>query len=146
MFHRITDPLVQSGPMLMRCKLDWIWRGLAGRNETAKLYTLARRHPQQVGSTPDNVVLKVVHAAVNVNNLPHHLDSSLAAFVVKNIIEPAGEMINVNRISGGFGGVTNQLRRCRIVESEGRFQNGLKLFPPCLLPVADHWRLTEQDR
>jgi len=34
-----------SGPMIMRCKLDWIWRSLVGRNETSKLYTLARRHP-----------------------------------------------------------------------------------------------------
>jgi hypothetical protein len=52
----------------------------------------------------------------------------LAAFIVESTIELAGEMIEINRASGGFGGVTDQLRHGKIVESEVRFQKGAKLF------------------
>jgi hypothetical protein len=98
------------------------------RNELAKLYALARRNPQQVGATPDDIALNFVRTPVNISNLPHHFDSMLAAFIVENTIEPAGEMIEINRASGGFGGVTDQLRHGKIVESEVRFQKGTKLF------------------
>jgi hypothetical protein len=54
----------------------------------------------------------------------------VAAFIVEYIIEPAGEMIKVNRTSVGRGSVTDQLCRGKIVESEARFQNGVKFFSP----------------
>ena len=44
---------------------------------------------------------------INVNDLPHHFNGSLAAFIVENTTELTGEMIEVNRISVGRGSVVN---------------------------------------
>src|SRR5262245_10672701 len=49
--------LLQFRAMIMRSLLNWIWRGPVRRNEQAKLYSLARRYPEQVGSTPDDIAL-----------------------------------------------------------------------------------------
>ena len=53
----------------------------------------------------------------------------MAAFIVENLIELAGEMVKVNRTSGGCGSVMDQLNRGKILKSEARFKNGVKLFP-----------------
>jgi hypothetical protein len=42
----------------------------------------------------------------------------LAALIVENAIEPAGEMVKVNRASVGCGSVMNQLNRGKIIKSE----------------------------
>ena len=65
---------------------------------------------------------------INVNDLPHHFNDSLAAFIVEDLIELAGEMVKVNRTSVGCGSVMDQLNRGKIVKSEARFKNGVKLF------------------
>src|SRR5262245_11618115 len=48
--------------------------GALGGNALAKRDSLARRHPQQVCSTPDDVVREFVGGPVNQNDFPHHLD------------------------------------------------------------------------
>jgi hypothetical protein len=44
---------------------------------------------------------------ISVNDLPHHFNDALAAFIVENGAESAGEMIKVNRTSDGRGGITD---------------------------------------
>jgi hypothetical protein len=127
-------------------KLNWIQCSSGGCNSLAKLDALARRHPEQVGDAPNDIALKFVHALINVNDLPHHFNDSLAAFIVENIIELAGKMVKVDRASVGCGSVMDQLNRGEIVKSKARSQNGVKLFPPSLRHFAVDGCYTSKQR
>jgi hypothetical protein len=41
-----------------------------GRNLLAQLDPLSRGHPQQIGDTPDDIVLEFIYSAVGVHNFP----------------------------------------------------------------------------
>src|SRR3954469_20582912 len=49
-------------------------RGLASCDPVLELNPVARRHAQQIGRAPDDVVLELADLAVGINQLPHHLD------------------------------------------------------------------------
>jgi hypothetical protein len=110
----------------------------------AELDTLAGRYAQQVGDTPNDIVLEFVDASVRVYDFPHHLDDAAAAFVVECIIELTGEMVEINRASLGHRGVVDQLSSGGIVESETRFQNGVKRFTPGRRHFAVDGRQTDK--
>jgi hypothetical protein len=55
-------------------------------------------------------------------------------------------MVEVNRTSVGCGSVMDQLNRGKIVKSEARFQNGVKLFSPSLRHFAVDSRHTGKQR
>ena len=64
-----------------------------GRHLLAKLHPLSRGHPQQIGDTPDDVVLEFIHSTVSVHNFPHHLNEPATTFIVHKLIELIGEMV-----------------------------------------------------
>src|SRR3974377_2171698 len=42
-------------------------------NAVLEIDPIARRHPQQVSSAPDDVILELAHLTVGVHQFPHHL-------------------------------------------------------------------------
>ncbi|MGB8639890.1 MAG: hypothetical protein WCD30_17410, partial [Pseudolabrys sp.] len=62
------------------------------------------------------------------------------------LIELAGEMVKVNRTSFGCGSLMDQLSRGKIVKSEARFKNGVKLSAPSLRHFAVDGRYTGKQR
>jgi hypothetical protein len=87
------------------------------------LDTLARRYPEQVCGTPNDIGFKSVHAPIDINYLPHHFNDLAASFSVERLIDLTGELIEVNSASFGRNSVADQLGRGEIVETEARFKN-----------------------
>jgi hypothetical protein len=127
-------------------KLNWSQGGPISRNSLAKLDTLARRHSQQICGAPNDIALKFVHAPINVNDFPHHLNDSAAAFIVENMTELTSEMVEINRTPVDCSSVIDQLSGGEIVEPEARFQNGVKLSPPGLRHCSVDGRYTDKQR
>jgi hypothetical protein len=103
-----------------------------GRNLLAKLHPLSRGHPQQIGDTPDDVVLEFIHSTVGVHNFPHHPNEPAATFVVQKLIELAGETVEID------GGLVDRSRFLeqpgggQIVPIKMRSENSVKFRPPRL--------------
>jgi hypothetical protein len=68
----------------------------SGANSLAQLHPLSRGHPQQIGDTPDDVILEFIHSTVGIHNFPHHLNEQAATFVVQKLIELAAEMVEID--------------------------------------------------
>jgi hypothetical protein len=103
-----------------------------GRNLLAKLDPLSRGHFQQIGDTPDNIVLEFINSTVGVHNFPHHPNELAATFAVQKLIELAGEMVEID------GGPVDRSRFLKqpgggqIVQIKMRSENSVKFRPPCL--------------
>ena len=52
-------------------------------NCVLQLDPVALGNPEQVGSTPDHIVLELADLAVGIDQLPHHLHDALAAVFVE---------------------------------------------------------------
>ena len=67
-----------------------------GRNLLAQFDPLSRGHPQQIGDTPDDIILEFIHSTVGIHNFPHHPNEPAATFVVQKLIELAAEMVEID--------------------------------------------------
>ena len=56
----------------------------------------SRGHPQQIGDTPDDIILEFIHSTVGIHNFPHHLNEPATTFVVQKLIELVGEMVEID--------------------------------------------------
>ena len=70
-------------------------RGMIGRNSLAKFDTLSCRYPEEICGAPDDTVLIFIHSAVSIDDFPHHLNDLATAFVVRELMELTGKMIEV---------------------------------------------------
>jgi hypothetical protein len=77
---------------------------------------------------------KLVHASINANDFPHHLNDSTAAFVVETIIELTGDMVEINRASIGCDSVLDQLNGGEIGACPAAQPAGMK--PSLSLSIA----------
>jgi hypothetical protein len=103
-----------------------------GRNLLAKLHPLSRGHPQQIGDTPDDVVLDFIHFTVGVHNFPHHPNEPAATFVVQKLIELAGEMVEIDGGPVDRSRFLQQHGGRRVVQIKMRSENSVKFRPPRL--------------
>jgi hypothetical protein len=103
-----------------------------GRNLLAKLHPLSRGHPQQIGDTPDDVVLEFIHSTVGVHNFPHHPNEPAANFVVQKLIELAGETVEIDGGPVDRSRFLKQPGGGRIVQVKMRSENSVKFRPPRL--------------
>ena len=103
-----------------------------GRNLPAKLHPLSRRHPQQIGDTPDDVVLEFIHSTVGVHNFPHHPNEPAATFVVHKLIELAGETVEIDGGPVDRSRFLQQHGGGRVVQIKMRSENSVKFRPPRL--------------
>ena len=55
-----------------------------------QLDALVRRHAEQVGGAPHQIVFQLVALAVGIDDLPHHLDDAGAAGFVERAVELTG--------------------------------------------------------
>jgi hypothetical protein len=103
-----------------------------GRNLLAKLHPLSRGHPQQIGDTPDDVVLEFIHSTVGVHNFPHHPNEPAATFVVQKLIELAGETVEIDGGPVDRSRFLQQHGGGRVVQIKMRSENSVKFRPPRL--------------
>jgi hypothetical protein len=115
-----------------------------GRNLLAKLDPLSRGHPQQVGDTPDDIVLEFIHSTVGVHNFPHHPNESAATVVVQKLIELAGELKEIDSGPVDRGRFLEQPGGGQFVQIKMRSENGVKLRPPRLRHFAVNGRYTRE--
>src|ERR1700730_15260982 len=116
----------------------------AVRNLLAKLDPLSRGHPQQIGDTPDDMVLEFIHSTVGIHNLPHHLNEPAATFVVQKLIELAGEMVEIDGGPVDGSRFPEQPVRSRIVQIKMRSENSVKFGPPRLRHFVMNGRYTRE--
>src|SRR6185369_5128006 len=90
----------------------------------AQCDAVARGNAQQIGGTPHQVILELVHAPVRENHFPHHLDDTEAARLVERAVDQAGEVIEVDRLVVGARAGIDQLLRRRVVEREAGLEHG----------------------
>src|SRR3954471_23344732 len=75
-------------------------RGLVGRRDAMlEVDTVARRHAEKVGRTPDHIVLELGDLAVGIDQLPHHLYDAKPALLIDRAHDDAGEMIEIDRLA-----------------------------------------------
>src|SRR5262245_18664134 len=115
------------GRAVMTLTLVTIAGRLFAGNAATDLDAVARRHVEQVGGAPHQIVLELIEAAVGVNDLPHHLDDPPVAVVVEPVIEAAGEMVEVDGFVLGRGRLVDKLERGGIVEVEAALEHRLQL-------------------
>ena len=115
-----------------------------GRNLLAKLDPLSRCHPQQIGDTPDDVVLEFIHSTVGIHNLPHPLNESAATFVVQKLIELTGEMVEIDGGPVDRSRFPEQPGGGRIVQIKMRSENSVKFRPPRLRHFVMNGRYTRE--
>jgi hypothetical protein len=113
-----------------------------GRNLQAKLHPLSRGHPQQIGDTPDDVVLEFIHSTVGVHNFPHHPNEPAATFVVQKLIELAGETVEIDGGPVDRSRFLEQPGGSRIVKIKMRSENDVKFRPPRLRHFVVNGRYT----
>lgn len=89
-------------------------RGMIGRNSLAKFDTLSSRYSEEIGGAPDDIVLIFIHSAVGIDDLPHHLNDLATAFVVRELMELTGKMIEVYGGPVDLGRFLDQLGGSRI--------------------------------
>jgi hypothetical protein len=115
-----------------------------GSNLLAKLYPLSRGHPQQIGDTPDDIVLEFIHPTVGAHNFPHHPNEPAATFVVQKLIELAGETVEID------GGPIDRSRFLKqhgggpVVQVKMRSENSVKFRPPRLRQFDVNGRYTHE--
>ena len=115
-----------------------------GRNLLAKLHPLSRGHPQQIGDTPDDVVLEFIHSTVGVHNFPHHPNEPAATFVVQKLIELAGEMVEIDGGPVDRSRFPEQPGGSGIVQIKMRSENSVKFCPPRLRHFVMNGRYTRE--
>jgi hypothetical protein len=115
-----------------------------GRNLLAKLHPLSRGHSQQIGDTPDDVVLEFIHSTVGVHNFPHHPNEPAATFVVHKLIELAGETVEIDGGPVDRSRFLQQPGGSRIVQIKMRSENSVKFRPPLLRHFVINGRYTRE--
>jgi hypothetical protein len=115
-----------------------------GRNLLAKLHPLSRGHPQQISDTPDDVVLEFIHSTVGVHNFPHHPNEPAATFVVQNLIELAGETVEIDGGPVDRSRFLQQHGGGRVVQIKMRSENSVKFRPPRLRHFDVNRRYTRE--
>jgi hypothetical protein len=103
-----------------------------GRNLLAQFDPLSRGHPQQIGDTPDDVVLESIHSTVGVHNFPHHPNEPAATFVVQKLIELVGETVEIDGGPVDRSRFLQQHGGGRVVQIKMRSENSVKFRPPRL--------------
>jgi hypothetical protein len=102
-----------------------------GRNLLAKLHQLSRGHPQQIGDTPDDVVLESIHFTLpSAYTTSHIIPTSrrrLSSFRnwVGEMVEIDGGPVDRSRFLQQHGGG-------RVVQIKMRSENSVKFRPPRL--------------
>jgi hypothetical protein len=115
-----------------------------GRNLLAKLHPLSRGHPQQIGDTPDDVVLEFIHSTVGVHNFPHHPNEPAATFVVQKLIELVGETVEIDGGPVDRSRFLQQHGGGRVVQIKMRSENSVKFRPPRLRHFDVNRRYTRE--
>src|SRR3954447_10768782 len=59
---------------------------------------VAPGNAEQIGGTPQHIVLELGDFAVGEHHLPHHLDDTATAFLIDLAHDHAGEAIEIDRI------------------------------------------------
>jgi hypothetical protein len=114
------------------------------RNLLAQLDPLSRGYPQQIGGTPDDIILEFIHSTVGIHNFPHHLNEPATTFVVQKLIELAGEMVEID------GGPVDRSRFLQqygggpVVQIKMRSENSVKFRPPRLRQFDVNGRYTRE--
>src|SRR5258708_36802143 len=102
-------------------------RGPPGSNAVLEIDPVARRHAQQIGRTPDDVVLELADLAVGVNQLPHHLDDTEPALLIHRTHDDAGEVIEIDRLALDHRRGRDQLIRGTGIKPEAAVDQAMKL-------------------
>ncbi len=98
-----------------------------GGDAVAQRDALRRRHAEQIGDAPDQVVLELRSRAVGVGDRPHHLDHAQPLGFVERAVELTGEVIKIDGLLVGGGGLRDQLVGRGIIEFEALLQQALQL-------------------
>jgi hypothetical protein len=115
-----------------------------GRNLLAQLDPLSRGHPQQIGGTPDDIILKFIHSTVGIYNFPHHLNEPATTFVVQKLIELVGEMVEIDGGPVDRGRFPEQRGGSRIIKIKMRSENQVKFRSPRLRHFVVNGRYTRK--
>jgi hypothetical protein len=115
-----------------------------GRNLLAQLDPLSRGHSQQIGGTPDDIILEFIHSTVGIHNFPHHLNEPATTFVVQKLIELVGEMVEIDGGPVDRGRFLEQPGGSRIVKIKMRSENDVKFRPPRLRHFVVNGRYTRE--
>src|SRR5436190_5493832 len=102
-------------------------RGLPGGNTVLEIDPVARSYAEQIGCTPDDVILELADLAVGVNHLPHHLDDTESALLIHRTHDDAGEVIEIDRLALDQCRGRDQLIRGTGIKSEAAFDQAVKL-------------------
>src|SRR6266568_1673604 len=102
-------------------------RGLPGGNTVLEIDPVARRYAEQIGCTPDDVILELADLAVGINHLPHHLDDAESALFIYRTHDDAGEVIEVDRLALDQRRGRDQLIRGTGIKPEAGFDQAMKL-------------------
>src|SRR2546422_11463680 len=89
-------------------------RRLPGSNTLIEKDPVARRHAEQIGCTPNDVILELADLAVGINHLPHHLDDAESALFIYRTHDDAGEVIEIDRLA-----LNQHRRRDQLIRSAG---------------------------
>src|ERR1700716_3334344 len=82
---------------------------------------------QQIGGTPDHVVLELADLAIGIDQLPHHFDDAKSALLIHRAHDDAGEMIEIDRLALDQGCRRDQLIRSTWIKPEAAFEQAVKL-------------------
>ena len=94
-----------------------------------------------------DIVLELVHLAVGIDDLPHHLDDAQTPGFVERAIEQAGEAIEIDGFAIGGGRSLDQRVGLRVVEIELLSQDRAQLVVLLLFFLAvDGHDMNEQRR
>jgi hypothetical protein len=115
-----------------------------GRNLLAQLDPLSGGHLQQIGDTPDDIILEFIHSTVGIHNFPHHLNKPATTFVVQKLIELVGEMVEIDGGPVDRGRFLEQPGGSQIVKIKMRSENGVKFRPPRLRHFLVNGRHTRE--
>src|SRR5712691_301218 len=98
-----------------------------GGHVMTQLDPVARGNAEQVRGPPEQVVLELGDAAVGVDHFPHHLDHAPPAVLIERPVDQAGEVIEIDCLVLGLGGVEDQLVGRRFIEAEPPLDDGVQL-------------------
>jgi hypothetical protein len=115
-----------------------------GRNLLAQLDPLSRGHRQQIGDTPDDIILEFIHSTVGAYNFPHHPNEPAATFVVQKLIELSGETVEIDGGPVDRSRFLEQPGGGRIVQIKMRSENSVKFRPPRLRHFLVNGRYTRE--
>jgi hypothetical protein len=92
------------------------------------------------------IILKLVAAAVGINDFPHHFHDAGAAFLIQRPVEQAGEVIKVDGFVLGLGCLVDQLVGQGVIEAEAPLDDGMKLVAFARRHVAVDGRGVHEQR